>query len=67
MLRNYPLELLLFLGFIFLNLNSHSQNEIDWAVDQLLLLSPGEYEVLRRYEKLPQEYTVQTGSILGKN
>jgi len=38
----------------------NAQNNISWAVQQLQSLAPAEYEVLRRYEELPGNFTVKT-------
>jgi hypothetical protein len=60
--------LLLFLLFVFYyNPKGLAQSNIDWAVEQLKVLSPGEYNVLQIYDQIPDTVSVRTsnGTLFG--
>jgi hypothetical protein len=52
--------LFIFLNFLFIQQEANAQSNIKWAVNQLKSLSPAEYTILHIYDKLPDDFSVNT-------
>jgi hypothetical protein len=54
----FPRILIFLLNFLFLNSYANGQTPVDWSVEQLRSLSPREFEILKRFNELPDHLTV---------
>jgi hypothetical protein len=60
MYRLYTVCGLFILSFLISNEKTIGQNNINWAVEQLKVLSPDEYQILHCYDQLPEKFSVKT-------
>jgi hypothetical protein len=57
--RLFPFLLIFLLNLLFQKPDANGQSSIEWTVEQLRSLSPREYEVLHRFNELPEHLSVK--------